>query len=122
MSSSLVRSFSHAVRGVRICFATERSFRIQVAAGLLAISASLALPLVVWQRIVIWFVVMTVLVLELINSSLERLVDMVKPQFHAYAGESKDLMAAAVLIASSFAVLIGLIIFLPSFVLALRAV
>jgi diacylglycerol kinase len=65
---------------------------------------------------------MTVLVLELINSSMERLVDLVKPQLHESARDIKDLMAAAVLMASFFAVLIGLMIFLPSFFLALRAV
>lgn len=121
MPPSLLRSFRHALRGVRLCFATERSFRIHVAAGLLAVSLSFALPLLSWQRIAIWFVVMAVLVLELINSSVERMVDLVKPRLDEYAGDIKDLMAGAVLIASFFAVLVGLMIFLPSFMFALRA-
>jgi diacylglycerol kinase len=122
MLTSLVRSFSHALRGFRICFVGERNFRIHVAAGLLAVSASFALPMLMWQRIMVWFVVVLVLVLELVNSSIERVVDLVKPQLHERAGEIKDLMAGAVLLASLFAVLIGLIMFLPSVLLALRAV
>lgn len=122
MPPSFFRSLQHALRGLRICFATERSFRIHVAMGLLVVSLSLALPLLAWQRVAVWFVVMTVLVLELINSSVERMVDLVKPRLHEYAGDIKDLMAGAVLIASFFAVLIGLIIFLPFFAFALRAV
>lgn len=122
MPTSLIRSLSHAVRGLRLCFASERNFRIHTAAGLLAISLSFALPMLLWQRMMVWFVVMVVLVLELINSSIERVVDLVKPQLHERAGEIKDLMAAAVLLASLFAVLIGLIMFLPSALLALRAV
>lgn len=122
MPTSLTRSLSHAARGLRLCFANERNFRIHVAAGLLAVSASFALPMPMWQRIIVWFVVMVVLVLELINSSIERVVDLVKPQLHERAGEIKDLMAGAVLLASLFAVLIGLIMFLPSVLLALRAV
>ena len=122
MPTSLTRSLSHAVRGLRLCFGSERNFRIHVAAGLLAVSASFALPMLTWQRVIVWFVVMIVLVLELINSSIERVVDLVKPQLHERAGEIKDLMAGAVLLASLFAVLIGLIMFLPSVLLALRAV
>jgi diacylglycerol kinase len=122
MSMFLPRSFTHALRGVRTCFASERNFRFQVAAGLLAVSASFALPVLPWQRIAVWFVVMVVLVLELVNSSMERLVDLVKPQLHESARDIKDLMAAAVLMSSFFAVLIGLMIFLPSIFLALRAV
>ncbi len=122
MTTLFSRSLHHALRGLRLCFVAERNFRFQLAAGLLAISASFALPLLSWQRVIVWFVVMTVLVLELINSSMERLVDLVKPQLHESARDIKDLMAAAVLMASFFAVLIGLMIFLPSFFLALRAV
>lgn len=85
-------------------------------------AASFAFPLVAWQRVAVWFVVMTVLVLELVNSAVERIVDLVKPQLHSCARDIKDLMAGAVLIASLFAVLVGLMIFLPSFFLALSAV
>jgi diacylglycerol kinase len=122
MRPFFLRSFQHAVRGLRYCFLTERNFRFQIALGLLAIAASFALPILSWQRILVWFVVMTVLVLELVNSSMERLVDLVKPQFHESARDIKDLMAAAVLLASFFAVLTGIMIFLPAFFLALRAV
>ena len=122
MSSVFIRSFKHALRGMRICFATERSFRLQVAIGLAVISLSLALPLVAWQRVIVWFVVMVVLVLELVNSSVERMVDLVKPRLSECAGDIKDIMAGAVLVASFFAVLIGLMIFLPFFVFVLRTV
>ncbi len=122
MPASLFRSLSHALRGLRLCFASERNFRIHTAIGLLAVSASFALPLLLWQRVVVWFVVVLVLVLELINSSIERVVDLVKPQLHEHARDIKDLMAGAVLLVSLFAAFIGLIMFLPSALLALRAV
>ena len=122
MRIPFTRTFTNALRGILLGFAEERSFRLHVAAGLLATAASFAFPLLNWQRVAIWFVVMTVLVLELVNSAMERVVDLVKPQFHECARDIKDLMAGAVLIASLFAVLVGLMIFLPSFFLALRAV
>lgn len=122
MKIPFIRSLTNALRGIRLGFAEERSFRMHVAAGLLATAASFAFPLVGWQRVAIWFVVMTVLVLELVNSAMERVVDLLKPQLHECARDIKDLMAGAVLIASLFAVLVGLMIFSPSFLLALRAV
>ena len=45
----------------------------------------------------------SVLVLELLNSMIERLVDLVKPRMHGYVHDIKDLMAATVLLASLFA-------------------
>jgi len=57
-----------------------------------------------------------IFVLELINSVLERLVDVLKPRLHPYVESIKDMMATVVLIFSIGAILIGLLIFTPYFV------
>lgn len=54
-----------------------------------------------------------VISLELINSSLENLVDLVTEEFHPLAKKAKDMAAAAVFIFSMVSILIGLIIFIP---------
>ena len=54
-----------------------------------------------------------VLSLEAVNSAIEYLVDLASPDFHPLAKKSKDIAAAAVLIAAIFALIIGLLIFLP---------
>lgn len=108
-----IRSFHHAWRGLRLAFHFERSFRIQVVAALLVILCVTILPLQSWERIVLLVVTMFVLVLELVNSSIERMVDMVKPRLSEYAGDIKDLMAGAVLLAAFFAAVLGVIILLP---------
>lgn len=63
-----------------------------------------------------WFMVLSaislVFVTEIINTSLEVFVDLVSPNFNEMAGKVKDLAAAAVLFASAFALVIGLIVFL----------
>jgi undecaprenol kinase len=119
-SPSLIKSLAHAWRGLRLCFKTERSFRIQIAGTLMAFGAAAVLPLETWERVMIVFVVMTILVLELINSSLERLVDLVKPRLHEYVGDIKDLMAGAVLIAACAAIVIGYLLFSPHVIDSLR--
>jgi diacylglycerol kinase len=53
------------------------------------------------------------MLMELANSAVERVADILKPRIHDYVKEIKDIMAAAVFLASMSAVVIGLIIFLP---------
>lgn len=120
MIKEVFRSFFYAWRGILICFKAERSFRIQVAAGLCAVVAMLVFPLSRSERLFVIFVVMLVLVLELVNSSVERLVDLVKPRFAPQAGEIKDLMAGAVCVAAIGAFIFGIILFGPFSLDALR--
>jgi diacylglycerol kinase len=54
-----------------------------------------------------------VLVLELMNSIFERMVDILKPRIHHYVEDIKDIMAGTVLVASLGSALIGLLIFWP---------
>ncbi|MEK7116333.1 MAG: diacylglycerol kinase family protein [Patescibacteria group bacterium] len=106
-------SFSHAWRGLLLAFRTERSFRIHIAASIVVLLACMLFPLAAWERAVLLLATASVLVLELLNSMVERLTDLVKPRIHAYAHDIKDLMAAAVLIASSFAAALGFFILIP---------
>lgn len=110
---SVISSVSHAWRGLLVAFRTERSFRIQIACSLIALSACFLFPIQPWQRAFVILATASVLVLELINSMIERLVDLVKPRLHEYARDIKDLMAAAVLTASVFALLLGAVVFGP---------
>src|SRR5690242_5645428 len=111
--SGLFRSFRHALRGLALAFRSERSFRIQSFAALVVIALILVLPLDVLECVILLLVTMFVLVLELLNSSLERLVDLSKPRLHALAGDIKDLMAGSVLVAAICAAVIGFVILWP---------
>ncbi len=110
---SLARSFGHAFRGLRLAFQSERSFRLQVLAAAIVIALLFIVPLALWERAILLLVTMFVLVLELLNSSLERLVDLAKPRLHALAGDIKDLMAGSVLLAAGFALVLGILILGP---------
>lgn len=116
---ALLKSFSHACRGVKTLIKTEQSFRLQLLAGLAAIVLLLILPVNVFEVVIVLLLIVLVLVLEMINSIFERLVDTFKPRIHPVVGEIKDIMAATVLAASLFAAVIGAIIFLPHLVVLL---
>ncbi len=109
----LLKSFSHAFRGVRVAFQTEQSFRIQIIIAVLLIIVAAWLQIRAAEWIVVLLVTGSVLVLELLNSVLERIMDAFKPRLHPVVHDMKDIMAAVVLIASLFSVAIGLVIFVP---------
>ncbi len=113
MFSSVWRSFQHATRGLLLAFRTERSFRIQCVAACAVIFVVILFPFRPWERVVLLLATAAVLVLELLNSMVERLADLVKPRMHGYVHDIKDLMAAAVLLAALFALMIGSLIIWP---------
>ncbi|MDD5084143.1 MAG: diacylglycerol kinase family protein [Candidatus Moranbacteria bacterium] len=107
------RSVKHALRGVYHASKMEKNFRLEIIAAILVAILAYLLPVTAQERVLLVFVVAGVLVIELINTAIERVVDMLKPRVHPYARIAKDVMAAAVLIASIGAMMIGLGIFLP---------
>jgi diacylglycerol kinase len=109
----LTHSFRAAARGIFVAFKSERTFRVMVAMGLLMLALIAVLPLAAWERVLLLLLTGAILVLELVNSMVERLVDLLKPRLSAYVGEVKDLMAGAVLMASLFAAVLALLILLP---------
>jgi undecaprenol kinase len=109
----LAQSFGAAWRGLLLAFKSERTFRVMIAFGLLIIAVVSTAPLASWERLLLLLLTGSVLVLELLNSMVERLVDLLKPRLSTYIGEVKDLMAASVVTMAFFAALIAFLILLP---------
>ena len=101
-------------------FKEENSFRIQLAVSLVVGVLIFLLPLRRWERSLLVLAIGAVLVLELLNSIVERFVDMVKPRMHDYVRQIKDLSAAAVLITALTALVLAIIIFWPYMYLLVR--
>lgn len=109
----LFSSVRHALRGVRVVFHAEQNFRIQVAVGALVLILAAMVDVRSYEWILLILLIGAVLTLELINSIIERLADAFKPRLHPFVKDIKDIMAAAVLIASLIAAAIGMTIFYP---------
>lgn len=111
--AQLSKSFSNAFRGLGYVVKNEKNFQNELVAAL-AVIVAMAYYRVTRAEAIILFLIMTgVLVMELFNTVMERVVDILKPRVHPYARLIKDLMAASVLVSSIFAIVIGLLIFLP---------
>ncbi|MFO7806985.1 MAG: diacylglycerol kinase family protein [Candidatus Moraniibacteriota bacterium] len=111
MSRRLLFSFRHAFRGFWYMVLKERNFRIEVIVGILVLLIAFLLKMEKWEITAIIFAIFSVLILEAINTLVERLVNIFKPRIHPYAKMLKDVTASIVLIGSVGAALIGIVIF-----------
>lgn len=111
----LGKSFVHAVRGLIYVFKNEQNFRIHTALTVVTVGVLYFFPLATWERVLIIILIVMVLTMELLNTALERFADLLKPRLNYYVGTIKDIMAAAVLITSLGALIIGIIILWPHF-------
>ena len=107
----LIKSFAHALRGVRVVFHSEQSFRLQSLAAVVIVLLAIWFRVNAFEWIVLLLMIGLVLTLELINSVFERIVDTFKPRIHTIVRDIKDIMAATVLLMSLVALVIGVIIF-----------
>ena len=116
---SLLKSFANAFAGIGYFFANDRNGRIHLAITLTVLAAGLAFQILPIEWIVILLCIALVISLEMLNSALEKLCDMVQPNYHATIKVIKDVSAGAVLVATIISVVIGIIIFLPKALLLL---
>ncbi len=110
--NKLIRSFSNAFSGIGVAF-TENTFRVLF---IIAIVVSFCIgyfPFEPTERAVLILVVAVVLSLELINSQIERLLDILKPDYSTEVRKIKDISAGAVLVASIGAIVVGALLTLP---------
>ena len=110
---SIRSSFRYALKGLRYVFEHEQSFRIQLVAAIVVLGLIVALDVTRRDTVLLFLVIGLVFTLEILNSAVEVIVDLLKPRMHLYAQVIKDLMAAAVLLASFVALLIGVFVFVP---------
>ncbi len=113
------RSFGYAWQGLKYIWRHEQNFRVQVGGACLVILAMLLFRVLIWQAIVLIMLIVFVLVIEIANTIFETLIDFLKPRLHSYVQIIKDMMAAAVLLASVGSAIIALIIFVPYLVFML---
>lgn len=112
----LLKSFRYALRGLKYMLRNEQNFQIEILIGIFVVVLMFLFPTRVLEKIALFIVIFTVLVIELVNTMFERVVDILKPRMHPYAQLVKDIMAAAVLLSSIGAAIVGIIIFWPYFI------
>ena len=87
----------YSYKGFRACFVNEAAFRQELVLALILVPLALWLPVSKMERIAMVSVVILVLIVELLNSGIEAVVDRVGYEKHELAGRAKDMGSAAVL-------------------------
>ena len=119
-SRNIFASFKYAINGLIYCFQTTRNFRIQISFGALVIITCSLFKCSLNEYMIIISTIFSVLILELLNTSIESVVDLnVKNNFNKLAKISKDCSAASVLLASLNSIFVAAFIFFPKIKLIL---
>jgi len=117
----LISGFGFAFKGIGYAIATQLNFRVHLVAALIAGLLGYALQISAGEWIWVVCCIALVLAAELLNTAIEILTDMVSPEHNVKAGHVKDVAAGAVLITAIFALITGLIIFLPKILILAHA-
>lgn len=107
------KSFSFAKRGLQKVWREEANFRLEFIIAILVIALAIFLKLSLDRLAVIILACGAVLALELFNTMIEFVSDLLKPRLNHYVQHIKDIAAAAVLVASLTAIAIGALILVP---------
>lgn len=107
--SSLKNCFS----GLNYTIVHEKNFNIILILGIIVLLSSFIFEISKMEFLVILLLINFVIIMELINTALERVVDLYTTKYNELAKAVKDIAAASVLVMSLFSAIIGLIIFIP---------
>ena len=98
--TTLLQSFNHAFQGLVYAVGYQRNMRIHLAVGALVLIASIFLNLTKLELIAVLVAIAFVLAMELVNSAIEAVADILSEEFHPRAKVAKDMAAGAVLVAA----------------------
>lgn len=110
---NLLKKFKRAFVGVHQVLWPELSVKIELAVGLAILALAYFLPVSRFEFLGLVITVFGILLVEALNTVVERMIDLVEPRYHDTVRQLKDVLAGLVLLAIAIALLIGLIIFWP---------
>ena len=111
-----MKRFKFALNGILLSFKSETNFKIHLPIALITATAGFVFKLNLLEWCIILLAMGVVLSLEILNTAIESLVDIVSPGYSEKAGRIKDMAAGAVFIAAMVSAIIGFIIFLPKII------
>ena len=110
--SHLIRATCCSLAGLKAAFTHEFAFRLEIYLTIIVIPSALLLGNNGVERALLLSSWLLILLVEIINSSIECVVDRISEEHHALSGRAKDLSSAAVFLACAFALLVWILIIL----------
>ena len=121
-SHNFLTSFSFALNGILITFFLERNFRFHLFVTIVVVVISFLLKLSSVEWLFVLMAIFSVLITEMVNTAIEKLADIVGKNYSRKIELVKDISAGFVLLASIFAVLVGIIIFIPHLIEIMKSI
>ncbi|MDC3044504.1 diacylglycerol kinase family protein [Prochlorococcus sp. AH-736-B04] len=122
-SKNVLKSFKYSFSGISYVLKTSRNFKIQLIFAFTSLMIGLLLQISQSNYVILMATIMSVLILEILNTSIESIVDLVvKKEFSSLAEISKDTSAGAVLLASINSVIVAVYIFIPKIKLLFESI
>ena len=109
-------TFIHAAGGIGHAFRNETNFKIHVAALALIVGLGVVLQISAIEWLFVAGCSMLVLSMELVNTAIENVCDLISTEFNPLIKVIKDVAAAAVLVSAAGSAVIGCIIFFPKII------
>ncbi|MDV2683125.1 diacylglycerol kinase family protein [Alkalihalophilus lindianensis] len=109
----LLRSFGYAFQGLKHVFINEQNMQVHFCLAIIVFALAVWLDVTRIEWLILLVVVSGIFALEIMNTAIERTVDLVTEEYHPIAKRAKDVAASAVFVYSVFAVIIGLVLFIP---------
>lgn len=109
----LASSFKFGFEGIAAAAAKERNVQIHLAVSVIVILSGFIFSINKYEWIAIFLSIGGMISMEMMNTAIERTVDMYTKEYHPLAKQAKDIAAGAVLVFAITSVMTGLIIFLP---------
>ena len=111
----MIDVFEHAIEGIITAFREERNMRCHTAALLVVTLLGFLTGLWAMEWALLVFCFGLVIGAEMVNTAIERTVDLAMPHRHPLAKAAKDIAAGAVLVAAATSAVVGMLIFIPYF-------
>ncbi|HEY5799483.1 MAG TPA: diacylglycerol kinase [Burkholderiaceae bacterium] len=89
-------AMQYSIDGFKTAWRHEHAFRQELVLVVIGVVVALALPLSIYQKLLLIGVLLLVLIVELINSAIEAIVDRISLERHPLSKNAKDLGSAAV--------------------------
>ena len=109
-------SIKYCLEGINFVITNESNFKKEIVIGIIALLLSYILKISRIEFIIILIMIALVLTSEIINTSIEKVVDLYTKDYNNLAKIAKDVSAGSVLVMSIFSLLVGVIIFLPKII------
>lgn len=109
----IIKAAGYSWKGIRAAWQHEAAFRQEAVAAIVAIIIACWLDVDAITRVLLIGSVMLVIIVEILNSAIEAVVDRIGSEIHPLAGRAKDMGSAAVLLTILLAIFVWIMLLVP---------